>query len=53
MYIDAVVVAGIVTVLLILGFFVGVAIFVIKDQKSQGFPGRLKSRRTVRLGRRT
>lgn len=42
MYVDAIVVAGIVTVLLILGFFVGVAIFVIKDQKSNGFRGRLK-----------
>ncbi|MBN7769237.1 hypothetical protein KUV44_02105 [Marinobacter daepoensis] len=34
MYMDAVVIAGIVTVLLMIGFFVGVGIFVIKDQKS-------------------
>ncbi|NVD35045.1 cytochrome c oxidase subunit CcoM [Marinobacter lutaoensis] len=33
MYMDAVVIAGIVTVLLMLGFFVGVAVFVMRDQK--------------------
>ncbi|MCM0612257.1 hypothetical protein KFJ24_07185 [Marinobacter sediminum] len=36
MYMDAVVIAGIVTVLLMVGFFVGVGIFVVKDQKSHG-----------------
>lgn len=44
MYIDAIVVAGIVTVLLMLGFFVGVATFVIRDEKSHGLKGRLKKR---------
>ena len=34
MYMDAVVIAGIATVLLMIGFFVGVGIFVMKDQKS-------------------
>ncbi|MBW0146022.1 cytochrome c oxidase subunit CcoM [Marinobacter arenosus] len=33
---DAVVIAGIVAVLLVLGFFVGVGIFVMKDQKAHG-----------------
>ncbi|WP_188093611.1 cytochrome c oxidase subunit CcoM [Marinobacter salinexigens] len=41
MYMDAVVIAGIVTVLLILGFFVGVGVFVMKDQKAHG-PGSTK-----------
>jgi len=36
MYMDAVVIAGIVTVLLMLGFFVGVAVFVMRDQKQRG-----------------
>ncbi|WP_449286884.1 cytochrome c oxidase subunit CcoM [Marinobacter sp. PE14] len=36
MYMDAVVIAGIATVLLMLGFFVGVGIFVMKDQKAHG-----------------
>mgnify|MGYP000178655156 CR=1 FL=1 len=36
MYFDAVVIAGIVTVLLMVGFFVGVGIFVMKDQKAHG-----------------
>ncbi|WP_375191355.1 cytochrome c oxidase subunit CcoM [Marinobacter sp.] len=36
MYMDAVVISGIVTVLLIVGFFVGVGIFVMKDQKEHG-----------------
>lgn len=36
MYMDAVVIAGIVTVLLVVGFFVGVGIFVMKDQKEHG-----------------
>lgn len=36
MYVDAVVVAGIATVLLMVGFFVGVGIFVMKDQKQHG-----------------
>lgn len=35
MYTDAVVIAGIVTVLLMVGFFVGVGIFVFKDSKHQ------------------
>ncbi len=39
MYVDAVVIAGLITVLLILGFFVGVAVFVVKDQrKERGAP---------------
>ncbi|WP_407657541.1 cytochrome c oxidase subunit CcoM [Marinobacter profundi] len=33
MYLDAVVIAGIVTVLLMVGFFVGVGVFVMKDSK--------------------
>lgn len=33
MYMDAVVIAGILTVLLILAFFVGVGIFIMKDVK--------------------
>jgi hypothetical protein len=33
MYTDAVVIAGIVTVLLMVGFFVGVGVFVLKDSK--------------------
>ncbi|MBW4936329.1 cytochrome c oxidase subunit CcoM [Marinobacter sp. F4206] len=36
MYMDAVVIAGIVAVLLVLGFFVGVGVFVMKDQKAHG-----------------
>lgn len=36
MYMDAVVIAGIGTVVLMVGFFVGVGIFVMKDQKSHG-----------------
>ncbi|MBW7469618.1 cytochrome c oxidase subunit CcoM [Marinobacter sp. F4218] len=36
MYMDAVVIAGIVAVLLVLGFFVGVGLFVMKDQKAHG-----------------
>lgn len=39
MYMDAVVIAGIVTVLLMLGFFVGVAVFIVKDQKHHGGKG--------------
>ncbi len=34
MYLDTVVVAGIVTVLLLLAFFVGFGIFIMKDQKA-------------------
>ncbi|MBJ6138041.1 cytochrome c oxidase subunit CcoM [Marinobacter litoralis] len=33
MFMDVVVFAGIATVLLMIGFFVGVAIFIVKDQK--------------------
>lgn len=33
MYMDSVVLAGIVTVLLMLGFFVGIGVFVVHDQK--------------------
>lgn len=33
MYTDAVVIAGIVTVLLMVGFFIGVGVFVLKDSK--------------------
>lgn len=36
MYMDAVVIAGIATVLLMVGFFVGVGVFVMKDQKAHG-----------------
>ncbi|MBB5320371.1 cytochrome c oxidase subunit CcoM [Marinobacter oulmenensis] len=36
MYMDAVVIAGILTVLLMVAFFVGVGIFVMKDQKTHG-----------------
>lgn len=36
MYMDAVVIAGIATVVLMLGFFVGVGVFVMKDQKEHG-----------------
>ena len=36
MYTDVVVIAGIGTVILMLGFFVGVGIFVMKDQKDHG-----------------
>ncbi|MGP9831490.1 cytochrome c oxidase subunit CcoM [Marinobacter alkaliphilus] len=39
MYMDAVVIAGIATVLLMVGFFVGVGIFVMKDQKAHGGKG--------------
>jgi len=39
MYMDAVVIAGIATVLLMVGFFVGVGIFVMKDQKAHGRKG--------------
>ncbi|WP_158538958.1 cytochrome c oxidase subunit CcoM [Marinobacter vulgaris] len=35
MYTDAVVIAGIVTVLLMVGFFIGVGVFVMKDAKHQ------------------
>ncbi len=35
MYTDAVVIAGIVTVLLMVGFFIGVGVFVLKDSKHQ------------------
>lgn len=35
MYTDAVVIAGIVTVLLMVAFFIGVGIFVMKDSKHQ------------------
>lgn len=34
MYLDTVVVAGIVTVLLLIGFFVGFGIFIVKNQKT-------------------
>lgn len=34
MYLDTVVVAGIVTVLLLIGFFVAFGVFVMKDQKA-------------------
>ena len=39
MYMDAVVIAGIATVLLMIGFFVGVGIFVMKDQESHAAKG--------------
>jgi len=42
MYTDVVVIAGIGTVLLTLGFFVGVGIFVMKDQKNHGDKGSRK-----------
>ena len=40
MYMDTVVIAGIATVLLVVGFFVGVGIFVMKDQKAHGHEDR-------------
>lgn len=40
MYMDAVVIAGIATVLLVVGFFVGVGIFVMRDQKAHGHQDR-------------
>lgn len=36
MYMDAVVFAGIATVLLMVAFFVGVGIFIMRDQKAHG-----------------
>ncbi|WP_417518262.1 cytochrome c oxidase subunit CcoM [Marinobacter sp.] len=36
MYMDAVVFAGIATVLLMVVFFVGVGVFVMRDQKAHG-----------------
>nr|WP_298446942.1 cytochrome c oxidase subunit CcoM [uncultured Marinobacter sp.] len=36
MYMDVVVFAGIATVLLMVAFFVGVGIFVMRDQKAHG-----------------
>lgn len=42
MYMDAVVIAGIVTVLLMIGFFVGVGIFIMKDQKHHAGKGGVK-----------
>lgn len=36
MYTDAIVIAGIVAVLMVLGFFVGIALFVIRDQRVHG-----------------
>ncbi|WP_179397172.1 cytochrome c oxidase subunit CcoM [Marinobacter sp. ANT_B65] len=36
MYMDAVVIAGIATVLLMVVFFVGVGIFIMRDQKTHG-----------------
>lgn len=36
MYLDTVVVAGIVTVLLVVAFFVGFGVFVMRDQKAHG-----------------
>ena len=45
MYMDAVVIAGIATVLLMIGFFVGVGIFVMKDQKSHAAKGEMEARK--------
>ena len=36
MYLDTVVIAGIVTVLLMVAFFVGFGIFIMRDQKAHG-----------------
>lgn len=36
MYMDAVVFAGIATILLVVVFFVGVGVFVMRDQKAHG-----------------
>jgi len=36
MYLDTVVIAGIVTVLLVLAFFVGFGVFIMRDQKAHG-----------------
>ncbi|WP_317848222.1 cytochrome c oxidase subunit CcoM [Marinobacter sp. F4216] len=40
---DAVVIAGLVVVLLVVGFFGGVALFVAKDQREHGPETRTKS----------
>ncbi len=40
MYMDVVVIAGILTVLLMIGFFVGVGVFVVRDQKNHSDKGR-------------
>ena len=45
MYMDAVVIAGIVTVLLMIGFFVVVGVFIVKDQKHHGAKGGAKPHR--------
>ena len=36
MYMDAVVFAGIATVLLMVVFFIGVGVFIVRDQKAHG-----------------
>ncbi|AFP30624.1 cytochrome c oxidase subunit CcoM [Marinobacter psychrophilus] len=36
MYLDTVVIAGIVTVLLVVAFFVGFGVFIMRDQKAHG-----------------
>jgi preprotein translocase subunit YajC len=36
MYLDTVVIAGIVTVLLMVAFFVGFGVFIMRDQKAHG-----------------
>ncbi|MBU2873899.1 cytochrome c oxidase subunit CcoM [Marinobacter salexigens] len=48
MYMDAVVLAGIATVLLMVVFFIGVGIFVMRDQKSHGGSQAKKSIKTSR-----
>ncbi|MFC7295414.1 cytochrome c oxidase subunit CcoM [Marinobacter aromaticivorans] len=46
MYMDAVVFAGIATVLLMVVFFVGVGVFVMRDQKAHGGKTRKKDVKT-------
>jgi preprotein translocase subunit YajC len=41
MYLDTVVIAGIVTVLMMVAFFVGFGVFIMRDQKAHG-PGAIK-----------
>jgi uncharacterized membrane protein len=49
MYLDIVVVAGIATVLLLIGFFVGVAVFIMKDHKAHELRRAEQGKRKSRL----
>ena len=48
MYMDVVVFAGIATVLLVVVFFVGMGIFVVRDQKAHGEEQQKKELKTDR-----